>query len=122
MKKVILTITLDGPIPAVTKQDIAEQSAEKLKNLDFTYSVQPETEAIDIHNELVSGVISAVNEEPISATLETFGDIQDALDIHNELVSGELAKSQTIGRSSTEQGGSRLNNAYNIDHDPLNEE
>ena len=30
MKKVILSLTLDGPIPAVTKQDIAEQSAEKL--------------------------------------------------------------------------------------------
>ena len=34
MKQVILSLTLDGPIPAVTKQDIAEQSAEKLKNLD----------------------------------------------------------------------------------------
>ena len=79
MKKVILSLTLDGPIPAVTKQDIAEQSAEKLKNLDFKYSVQPEKEAIDIHNELVSGVISAVNEEPISATLETFGDIDKAI-------------------------------------------
>ena len=79
MKKIILELTLDGPIPAVTKQDIAEQSAEKLKNLDFKYSVQPEKEAIDIHNELVSGVISAVNEEPISATLETVGDIDKAI-------------------------------------------
>ena len=69
MKKVILSLTLDGPIPAVTKQDIAEQSAEKLKNLEFTYSVQPE----------IDTSINEVNEEPISATLETFGDIDKAI-------------------------------------------
>ena len=113
MKKVILSLTLDGPIPAVTKQDIAEQSAEKLKNLDFKYSVQPEKEAIDIHNELVSGVISAVNEEPISATLETFGDIDKAIT--------EADKSKHLGRPSTEQGGNRLKSTYNIDRDPFNE-
>ena len=117
MKKIILELTLDGPIPAVTKQDIAEQSAEKLKNLDFKYSVQPEKEAIDIHNELVSGAISAVNEEPISATLETFGDIDKA--ITEATVTTE--KSKHLGRPSTEQGGNRVKSSYNIDRDPFNE-
>ena len=98
--------------PHPTRKDIIVSAREYLEANTFSYSEKRIT-----HNDK-----EIMNEEPISSKLETFGDIQDALDIHNELVSGELAKSQTIGRSSTEQGGSRLNNAYNIDHDPLNEE
>ena len=98
--------------PHPTRKDIIVSAREYLEANTFSYSEKRIT-----HNDK-----EIMNEEPISSKLETFGDIQDALDIHNELVSGELAKSQTIGRSSTEQGGSRLNNAYNIDHDPLNED
>ena len=98
--------------PHPTRKDIIVSAREYLEANTFSYSEKRIT-----HNDK-----EIMNKEPISSTLETFGDIQDALDIHNELVSGELAKSQTIGRPSTEQGGSRLNNAYNIDNDPLNEE
>jgi len=114
MRKVTLTFVLDGPIPAVTNQDIAEQCAEKLKNMEFIVSVEAEKEeAIDIHNELVSGVISAVNEEPISHTLETFGDIDNAIT--------EADKRKHLGRPSTEQGGNRIKSSYNTDRDPFNE-
>ena len=99
--------------PHPTRRDIIVSAREYLEANIFSYSEKRITHNDKEHES---------NKEPISSKLETFGDIQDALDIHNELVSGELAKSQTIGRSSTEQGGSRLNNAYNIDHDPLNEE
>ena len=98
--------------PHPTRKDIIVSAREYLEANTFSYSEKRIT-----HNDK-----EIMNKEPISSTLETFGDIQDALDIQNELVSGELAKSQTIGRPSTEQGGSRLNNAYNIDNDPLNEE
>ena len=98
--------------PHPTRKDIIVSAREYLEANTFSYSEKRIT-----HNDK-----EIMNKEPISSTLETFGDIQVALDIHNELVSGELAKSQTIGRPSTEQGGSRLNNAYNIDNDPLNEE
>ena len=112
--------------PHPTRKDIIVSAREYLEANTFSYSEKRIT-----HNDKEHEKEFTTNKEPISSTLETFGDIQDALDnksfgIHNELVSGELqkdiAKSQTIGRSSTEQGGSRLNNAYNIDHDPLNEE
>ena len=99
--------------PHPTRRDIMISAREYLEANTFSYSEKRITHNDKEHES---------NKEPISSKLETFGDIQDALDIHNELVSGELAKSQTIGRSSTEQGGSRLNNAYNIDHDPLNED
>ena len=102
--------------PHPTRRDIIVSAREYLEANTFSYSEKRIT-----HNDKHES-----NKEPISSKLETFGDIQDALDIHNELVSGEhqknIAKSQTIGRPSTEQGGSRLNNAYNIDNDPLNEE
>ena len=99
--------------PHPTRRDIMISAREYLEANTFSYSEKRITHNDKEHES---------NKEPISSKLETFGDIQDALDIQNELVSGELAKSQTIGRPSTEQGGSRLNNAYNIDHDPLNEE
>ena len=99
--------------PHPTRRDIMISAREYLEANTFSYSEKRITHNDKEHES---------NKEPISSKLETFGDIQDALDIHNELVSGELAKSQTIGRSSTEQGGSRLNNPYNIDHDPLNED
>ena len=102
--------------PHPTRKDIIVSAREYLEANTFSYSEKRIT-----HNDKHEKEFTT-NKEPISSKLETFGDIQDALDIHNELVSGELAKSQTIVRSSTEQGGSRLNNAYNIDHDPLNEE
>ena len=125
MKKVILSLTLDGPIPAVTKQDIAEQSAEKLKNLDFKYSVQPEKEAIDIHNELVSGVISAVNEEPISATLDTFGDIDKAMEkAHQKLdtINPNTARFDEQRNFSSKDTSSSKYSVYSLESDPLNEE
>ena len=103
--------------PHPTRKDIIVSAREYLEANTFSYSEKRIT-----HNDKEHEKEFTTNKEPISSTLETFGDIQDALDIHNELVSGELAKSQTIGRPSTEQGGSRLNNAYNIDNDPLNEE
>ena len=103
--------------PHPTRRDIIVSAREYLEANTFSYSEKRIT-----HNTSVK----EHNKEPISSKLETFKDLDDAFSVHNELVSGEhekdKAKSQTIGRSSTEQGGSRLNNAYNIDHDPLNEE
>ena len=103
MKKVHLTFILDGPIPAVTNQDIAEQCAEKLKNMEFIVSVEPE----------IDTSINEVNEEPISHTLETFKDIDDIIT--------ESDKSKHLGRPSTEQGGNRIKTSYNTDRDPFNE-
>ncbi len=96
-----------------TRDQIRERLSEMLINDNFTYKQKSITQPLDIHNELVSGVISAVNEEPISATLETFGDIDKAIT--------EADKSKHLGRPSTEQGGNRVKSSYNIDRDPFNE-
>ena len=114
MKTVNLTITLDGPIPAVTKQDIAEQGAEKLKKLDFTYSVISETP-----NEIPYS-FEEINQEPVSSDLHTFGDIDSAMKKAHELADS-FKQATHIGRPSEEQGGSRVKNSYSKDRDPLNE-
>ena len=119
MKKVILTVILDGPIPAVTKQDIAEQCAEKLNNLEFIYSVMPE----------IDTSINEVNKEPISSELDTFGDIDDAIEdakrmqqsMSKSMSNPQVSKEATLGRASEEQGGNRSKNKYNTDRDPFND-
>ena len=115
MKKVILELTLDGPIPAVTKQDIAEQSAEKLKNLEFTYSVQPE----------IDTSINEVNKDPISATLDTFGDIDKAMEKAHQKLDGidpNTARFDEQRNFSSKDTSSSKYSVYSLDSDPLNEE
>ena len=97
-----------------TRDQIRERLSEMLINDTFTYKRKSITQPLDIHNELVSGVISAVNEEPISHTLETFKDIDDIVT--------ESDKRKHLGRPSTEQGGNRIKSSYNTDRDPFNEE
>ena len=85
--------------PHPTREDIYTAAREYLEANIFSYSEKRIT-----HNE----EINIVNEEPISAKLETFGDIDKA-----------------IGRASKEQGGNREANSgeqvYNTERDPLNE-
>ena len=94
--RVQIIVNLDGLIPAATKLDIAEQAADKLRDLDFGYSELPDINEVDEYMKL--------NKEPISSTLETFKDMDEA-----------------IGRASKEQGGNRINQFDNTERDPLNE-
>jgi len=114
MKTVNLTITLDGPIPAVTKQDIAEQGAEKLKKLEFTYSVLSET----------PNSFEEINQEPVSSDLDTFGDIDSAMKKAHELADKEAINYKTASfdeqRKLSTTSSSKYS-VYNIDTDPHNE-
>ena len=73
--------------PHPTRKDIIVSAREYLEANTFSYSEKRIT-----HNDK-----EIMNKEPISSTLETFGDIQDALDnksfdIHNELVTAHKRK------------------------------
>jgi len=81
--------------PDPTRETILNAAREYLEQTIFSYSEKRIT-----HNE----EINIVNEEPISAPLETFGDIDRA-----------------IGRASKEQGGNREGKSYSKDRDPFNE-
>ena len=81
--------------PEPTRETILNAAREYLEQTVFSYSEKRIT-----HNE----EINIVNEEPISAQLETFGDIDKA-----------------IGRASKEQGGNREGKSYNTERDPFNE-
>ena len=81
--------------PEPTRKTILNAAREYLEQTVFSYSEKRIT-----HNE----EINIVNEEPISAQLETFGDINKA-----------------IGRASKEQGGNREGKSYNTERDPFNE-
>ena len=81
--------------PEPTRETILNAAREYLEQTIFSYSEKRIT-----HNEK----INIVNEEPISAPLETFGDITRA-----------------IGRASKEQGGNREGKSYNTERDPFNE-
>ena len=78
-----------------TRETILNAEREYLEQTIFSYSEKRIT-----HNEK----INIVNEEPISAPLETFGDIDRA-----------------IGRASKEQGGNREGKSYSTERDPFNE-
>ena len=73
-----------------------------------------DSEAWNVHNDLVSGVMLIDGKEYTSLPLDNFGDIDAIL------------KEQAIGRASEEQGGNRESQAkrksYNTDRDPLNED
>jgi len=81
--------------PEPTRETILNAAREYLEQTIFSYSEKRIT-----HNE----EINIVNEEPISAPLETFGDIEKA-----------------IGRASKEQGGNREGKSYSTERDPFNE-
>ena len=81
--------------PEPTRETILNAAREYLEQTIFSYSEKRIT-----HNEK----INIVNEEPISAPLETFGDIDKA-----------------IGRASKEQGGNREGKSYSTERDPFNE-
>ena len=81
--------------PEPTRETILNAAREYLEQTVFSYSEKRIT-----HSE----EINIVNEEPISAQLETFGDIDKA-----------------IGRASKEQGGNREGKSYNTERDPFNE-
>lgn len=78
--------------PQPTRETILIAAREYLEANIFSYSEKRITH------------VEEINKEPISATLETFGDIEEA-----------------IGRASKEQGGNRSKNSYNTERDPLNE-
>ena len=79
--------------PHPTREDIYTAAREYLEANIFSYSEKR------ITHEHVE-----INKEPISATLETFGDIDKA-----------------IGRASKEQGGNREGKSYSTERDPFNE-
>ena len=79
--------------PHPTREDIYTAAMEFLEANTFSYSEKR------ITHEHVE-----INKEPISATLETFGDIDKA-----------------IGRASKEQGGNREGKSYSTERDPFNE-
>ena len=89
--------------PHPTREDIYIAAREYLEANIFSYSEKRIT-----HNEK----INIVNEEPISAPLETFKDIENMID---------NALGKTVGRASKEQGGNREGKSYNTERDPFNE-
>ena len=111
--KVQITVSLDSQIPAVTKLDIAEQAADKLRELDFEYLILPERDKVEAE-------IHEINKEPISAQLETFGDIDEIEKRVNKMELEEVNPRKTIhelrNASSSNYG------TYSADSDPLNEE
>ena len=74
----------------------------------------PNTDAFDVHNDLVSGVMLIDGKEYTSLPLDTFGNIDAIL------------REQALGRASEEQGGNRESQAkrksYNTERDPFNED
>lgn len=93
-----------------TRDQIRERLSDMLINDTFTYKRKTITQPLDIHNELVSGVISANDDnEPISAYTEA-----------KEIAMSD--KSKHLGRASKEQGGNRYHYSYNTDRDPFNED
>ncbi len=93
--------------PHPTREDIYIAAREYLEANIFSYSEKRIT-----HNEKINNNFQTVNEEPISAPLETFKDIENMID---------NALGKTVGRASKEQGGNREGKSYNTERDPFNE-
>ncbi len=89
--------------PHPTREDIYTAAREYLEANIFSYSEKRIT-----HNDSDKQGIQEINKEPISATLETFKDIEKAIDT-------------ALGRASKEQGGNREGKSYNTERDPFNE-
>jgi len=89
--------------PHPTREDIYIAAREYLEANIFSYSEKRIT-----HNDSVQ----EINKEPISATLETFKDIENMID---------NALGKTVGRASKEQGGNREEKSYSNERDPFNE-
>jgi len=104
--------------PHPTREEIAEKVYEYLQTTVFGYSEKRyNTDDREI-----------MNKEPISAPLETFGDIESMLDRvewpkteRTAAGLGSFVKTEQLGRVSKEQGGNRKQNQYNTERDPLNE-
>ena len=93
--------------PQPTRETILIAAREYLEANIFSYSEKRIT-----HNEKINNNFQTVNEEPISAPLETFKDIENMID---------NALGKTVGRASKEQGGNREGKSYNTERDPFNE-
>ena len=99
--------------PAPTREDIAKKVIEILHENKFSYSEKRYPHVGQSVSEQLMNDL-----EPISSTLETFGDIEEAME-QARAMQKDISKS--IGRDSKEQGGNREENLYGNDRDPLNE-
>ena len=80
------------------EESVSEQLMNDLEPIPSTLETFGDVQdALDIHNELVSGKIQQSHTEKIFTTR------------------------QTIGRASKEQGGNRDSTSYNTERDPFNE-
>lgn len=103
--------------PAPTREDIAKKVIEILHENKFSYSEKRNPHVGQSVSEQLMNDL-----EPISSSLETFGDIDDSHYIkHNIPQSHTTISTRAIGRDSKEQGGNREENLYGNDRDPLNE-
>lgn len=101
--------------PHPTREDIYTAAMEFLEANTFSYSEK----RISHKEESVSEQL--MNDlEPISSSLETFGDIDDSHYIKHNIPQSHTTTT-SIGRDSKEQGGDREANQYNTERDPLNE-
>ena len=119
--KVEITISLsfeDCDYPEPTRKTIENKLRDILNKGNLTYSEKRYPDVAKINK---------INKEPISSNLDTFGELEEAMEearamadsIHEDKI---FTSRQTIGRPSKEQGGSRINNSYSTDRDPLNED
>jgi len=130
--KVDVTISLsfeDCEYPEPTRATIENKLREILNDGNLYYSEKRWA--------VKASTITKINKEPISSNLDTFGDIDKIMSESEKLqeelepINKDIPQShtdkiftsrQTIGRPSEEQGGSRINNSYSTDRDPLNED
>ncbi len=119
--KVEVTISLsfeDCDYPEPTRKTIENKLRDILNKGNLTYSEKRYPDVAKINK---------INKEPISSNLDTFGELEEAMEEARAMADSIdkdkiFTSRQTIGRPSKEQGGSRLNNSYNTDRDPLNED
>ena len=112
--KVEITISLsfeDCDYPEPTRKTIENKLRDILNKGNLTYSEKRYPDVAKINK---------INKEPISSNLDTFGELEEAMEEARSMA--ESIKNDTLGRPSKEQGGSRINNSYSIDRDPLNED
>lgn len=119
--KVEITISLsfeNCDYPEPTRKTIENKLRDILNKGNLTYSEKRYPDVAKINK---------INKEPISSNLDTFGELEEAMEeartIADSIDKDKIFTSrQTIGRPSKEQGGSRINNSYSTDRDPLNED
>ena len=113
--KVDVTISLsfeDCEYPEPTRATIEKKLREILNDGNLYYSEKRWA--------VKASTITKINKEPISSNLDTFGELEEAMEEAKQMA--QSIKNDTLGRPSEEQGGSRINNSYNKDRDPLNED